>query len=82
MAVTLAQAAALEGSPLRRGTMEMFSQTSAIFDRLPIEPITGAARALRLVRPGSPSGCQPHSSQTPVRGSSRPHVGQDFETWW
>ena len=45
MAVTLAQAAALEGSPLRRGTMEMFSQTSAIFDRLPIEPITGAAYA-------------------------------------
>ena len=45
MAVTLAQAAALEPSPLRRGTLEMFSQVSTVFDRLPIEPINGAAYA-------------------------------------
>lgn len=45
MAVTLAQAALLEASPLRRGAMEMFHQTSAVFDRLPLEPISGAAYA-------------------------------------
>lgn len=45
MAVTLAQAAALEPSPLRRGTMQMFSQVSTVFDRLPLESINGAAYA-------------------------------------
>lgn len=45
MAVTLAQAAALEASPLRRGTMEIFHEVSAVFDRLPLEGITGASYA-------------------------------------
>lgn len=43
MAVTLAQAAAVEPDPVRRGAIETMHQVSNIFDRLPIEPITGNA---------------------------------------
>lgn len=43
MAVTLAQAALTESNPLRRGVIEMFAQESAVFDSIPIEPISGNA---------------------------------------
>lgn len=41
MAVTLAQAAATEGSDLRRGVIEMFRQESMVFDRIALEEIIG-----------------------------------------
>lgn len=43
MAVTLAQAAAVEPDPVRRGAVETMHQVSNVFDRLPIESITGNA---------------------------------------
>jgi len=43
MAVTLAQAAAVEPDPVRRGAIETLHQVSNIFDRLPIESIQGNA---------------------------------------
>ena len=45
MAVTLAQAAALEASPIRRGALETATQVSWVWDRLPFENITGNAYA-------------------------------------
>lgn len=41
MAVTLAQAALTETEPVTRGIMELFIEESAVFDRIPIEPIAG-----------------------------------------
>ena len=43
MAVTLAQSAALETNQVRRGVMEIFVQESAVFDRIPLESISGNA---------------------------------------
>lgn len=43
MAVTLAQAAAVEPDPIRRGAIETMHQVSNVFDRLPIEAIQGNA---------------------------------------
>lgn len=43
MAVTLAQAAALETDPVRRGALETASRVSTVWDRLPFENITGNA---------------------------------------
>lgn len=43
MAVTLAQAAALESNTVRRGVMELFHQESTVFDRIPLENIEGNA---------------------------------------
>lgn len=43
MAVTLAQAAAVEPDPVRRGALETLHQVSNVFDRLPIESIQGNA---------------------------------------
>lgn len=43
MAVTLAQAAAVEPDPVRRGAIETMHAVSNVFDRLPIEAITGNA---------------------------------------
>lgn len=43
MAVTLAQAAAVEPDPVRRGAVETMHQVSNVFDRLPVESITGNA---------------------------------------
>lgn len=43
MAVTLAQAAAVEPDPVRRGAVETMHAVSNVFDRLPIESITGNA---------------------------------------
>lgn len=43
MAVTLAQAAAVEPDPVRRGAIETLHQVSNVFDRLPIESIQGNA---------------------------------------
>lgn len=45
MAVTLAQAAALEADPVRRGALETASQVSQVWDRLPFENIEGNAYA-------------------------------------
>lgn len=45
MAVTLAQAAAVEASPVRRGALEVAVQVSAVWDRLPFENIEGNAYA-------------------------------------
>lgn len=45
MAVTLAQAAALETNPVRRGAMETASRVSMVWDRLPFESIEGSAYA-------------------------------------
>lgn len=45
MAVTFAQAAALEADPVRRGAMEIAMQVSLVWDRLPFEPIQGSAYA-------------------------------------
>src|SRR5690625_1214070 len=45
MAVTLAQAAALEASPIRRGALETAVQVSNVWDRLPFESIEGNAYA-------------------------------------
>lgn len=45
MAVTLAQAAALETDPVRRGALETASAVSVVWDRLPFENITGNAYA-------------------------------------
>lgn len=45
MAVTLAQAAALEPSPVRRGAMETAVAVSNLWDRLPFEGIEGNAYA-------------------------------------
>ena len=41
MAVTLAQAAALETAPVRRGALETAAQVSLVWDRLPFENIEG-----------------------------------------
>lgn len=43
MAVTLAQAAALETDPVRRGALETASRVSYVWDRLPFEGISGNA---------------------------------------
>lgn len=43
MAVTLAQAAAVESDQVRRGVMEIFVQESTVFDRIPLAPISGNA---------------------------------------
>lgn len=43
MAVTLAQAAALETDPVRRGAIETASRVSYVWDRLPFEGISGNA---------------------------------------
>lgn len=43
MAVTLAQAAAVEPDPVRRGAIETMHAVSNVFDRLPIESIQGNA---------------------------------------
>lgn len=43
MAVTFAQAAALESSPVRRGAIETAMQVSQVWDRLPFEMIQGNA---------------------------------------
>ena len=45
MAVTLAQAAALEADPVRRGAIETAVQVSQVWDRLPFEDIEGNAYA-------------------------------------
>lgn len=45
MAVTLAQAAALETDPVRRGALETASNVSFVWDRLPFENITGNSYA-------------------------------------
>lgn len=45
MAVTLAQAAALETNAITRGALEVASQVSNVWDRLPFEPIQGNAYA-------------------------------------
>lgn len=45
MAVTFAQAAALETDPVRRGAIETAMQVSMVWDRLPFEPIEGSAYA-------------------------------------
>ena len=45
MAVTLAQAAALETSPVRRGALETATQVSWVWDRLPFENIEGNSYA-------------------------------------
>ena len=45
MAVTLAQAAALETDPVRRGALETAVTVSTVWDRLPFENITGNAYA-------------------------------------
>lgn len=45
MAVTLAQAAALEANPIRRGALETAVQVSNVWDRLPFENIQGNAYA-------------------------------------
>lgn len=45
MAVTLAQAALLEASPVRRGALEAAAQASLVWDRLPFENIEGNAYA-------------------------------------
>lgn len=45
MAVTLAQAAALETSPVRRGALETAVQVSLVWDRLPFENIEGNSYA-------------------------------------
>lgn len=45
MAVTFAQAAALETDPVRRGAIETAMQVSWVWDRLPFEPIEGNAYA-------------------------------------
>lgn len=45
MAVTLAQAAALEADPVRRGALETAAQVSLVWDRLPFENIQGNAYA-------------------------------------
>ncbi|MGC0144460.1 MULTISPECIES: major capsid protein [unclassified Pseudactinotalea] len=45
MAVTLAQAAALETSPVRRGALETAVEVSQVWDRLPFENIEGNAYA-------------------------------------
>lgn len=43
MAVTLAQAAAVEPDPVRKGAIETLHAVSTVFDRLPIENIQGNA---------------------------------------
>lgn len=43
MAVTFAQAAALEADPVRRGAIETAMQVSLVWDRLPFENISGNA---------------------------------------
>lgn len=43
MAVTLAQAAAVEPDPVRKGAIEIMHEVSNVFDRLPIEAIEGNA---------------------------------------
>lgn len=43
MAVTLAQAAALETGPVRKGALETASRVSRVWDRLPFESIEGSA---------------------------------------
>lgn len=48
MAVTLAQAALTEADPIRRGVLELFHNESAVFDRLPLEPIEGNAYAYNV----------------------------------
>ena len=45
MAVTFAQAALLESSPIRRGALEIAINVSNVWDRLPFENITGNAYA-------------------------------------
>lgn len=45
MAVTLAQAAALETNPVRRGALETATQVSLVWDRLPFENIEGNSYA-------------------------------------
>jgi hypothetical protein len=45
MAVTLAQAAALEADPVRRGALETATQVSWVWDRLPFESIQGNSYA-------------------------------------
>lgn len=45
MAVTLAQAAALETDPVRRGALETATEVSLVWDRLPFENIQGNAYA-------------------------------------
>lgn len=45
MAVTLAQAAALETDPVRRGALETAASVSVVWDRLPFENIEGNAYA-------------------------------------
>lgn len=45
MAVTLAQAAALEADPVRRGALETATQVSLVWDRLPFESIEGNSYA-------------------------------------
>ncbi|MFI8778231.1 major capsid protein [Brachybacterium paraconglomeratum] len=45
MAVTLAQAAALEADPVRRGALETATEVSLVWDRLPFENIEGNAYA-------------------------------------
>lgn len=45
MAVTFAQAAALEADPVRRGALETATQVSVVWDRLPFENIEGSAYA-------------------------------------
>lgn len=45
MAVTFAQAAAVEAAPVRRGALETAVSVSNIWDRLPFEPIEGNAYA-------------------------------------
>lgn len=48
MAVTLAQSAATESNQVRRGVMEVFVQESAVFDRIPLAPISGNAYSYNL----------------------------------
>lgn len=45
MAVTLAQAAALETDPVRKGAIETATEVSKVWDRLPFESIEGSAYA-------------------------------------
>lgn len=45
MAVTFAQAAALQGDPLRKGALEVATEVSNVFDRIPWEQINGNAYA-------------------------------------
>lgn len=45
MAVTFAQAAALEADPVRRGALETATQVSTVWDRLPFENIEGNSYA-------------------------------------